>query len=315
MKIKDLEYFITIAQSSSISEAAQRLYIAQPSLTKAIQRLEEEIGAPLFDRRRDGVTLTEAGRKILPQARQVVEYYTEWLSLGRQNELKGLNIYVGRAFSDMFLPRILINFRQRYPELPINFQTIRNPDSFISRSTQLPTISIFACEKQAMETCAEMQGCSPIILMRGEYHCLISRLSPLAQRESVSLAELKDHILVLPGAKIESTPAQLSGPKVTAAILSTAPSNRVVTVESLANVIAQAAENPQTYATAFYPALLRYPQVQSGALVSVPFREFREPINLCLFYSRHAYQRHPIVAELVDAIREAFHTFSESLEV
>ena len=132
MKIKDIEYFVETAQAASISEAAQRLYITQPSLTKAIQRLEGEIGVPLFLRRQDGVSLTEAGHQILPQARQILEFYQEWLQLGSQNALNGLEIYISRAFSDMFLPRILVQFRQRYPELPVRFEATRNPELFLS---------------------------------------------------------------------------------------------------------------------------------------------------------------------------------------
>ena len=74
MKLKVLEYFIALAESKSINEAAQKLYIAQPSLTKALHLFEKEIGLPLFHRTKAGITLTEAGRKILPEARQMVEY-------------------------------------------------------------------------------------------------------------------------------------------------------------------------------------------------------------------------------------------------
>lgn len=51
MKIKVLEYFITLAESQSINEAAGKLYIAQPSLTKALQLFEAEIGTQLFQRK------------------------------------------------------------------------------------------------------------------------------------------------------------------------------------------------------------------------------------------------------------------------
>lgn len=64
LKIKALEYFITLAESQSINEAAQKLYIAQPSLTKALQLFEKEIGVQLFHRTKSGIQLTEAGKKI-----------------------------------------------------------------------------------------------------------------------------------------------------------------------------------------------------------------------------------------------------------
>jgi len=315
MKIKDLEYFIVTTQSSSISEAAEKLYIAQPSLTKAIQRLEREIGVPLFDRRRDGVVLTDAGQKILPQARQMVEYYNEWLDLGRQTALEGLEIYVSRAYSDMFLPHILINFRQRYPELPINFSTARSADLYLSRNTKTPVISLFSCDAPSRKVCTEIQGNGPIVLLRGEIHCLVSRYSPLAHRESVTVEDLGELFYVLPGSSHTEGSSSLSSPKISSDILSALPSNHVITVESLANVISQVAENPQTFVTSFYPALLRYPQVRSGELVAIPFRDYRQPTELCLFYSKQAYQQYPVMAELITTIYNAFREFSDSLEL
>lgn len=68
MTIKALEYFIVTAQSHSINEAAKKLYVAQPSLTKTLQNLEEELGFLLFIRRKSGIELTESGRQILPEA-------------------------------------------------------------------------------------------------------------------------------------------------------------------------------------------------------------------------------------------------------
>ena len=74
MKIEVLQYFTVLAESRSISEAAQKLYIAQPSLTKSLQMFEEELGFRLFERSRGGITLTPEGKKILPQAKKMVEY-------------------------------------------------------------------------------------------------------------------------------------------------------------------------------------------------------------------------------------------------
>ena len=85
MKIKTLEYFITVAESRSINEAAKKLYIAQPGLTKALQGLEDEIGCTLLYRDGTGIRLTAEGEKILPEARQIVAYYNSWLALSQQS--------------------------------------------------------------------------------------------------------------------------------------------------------------------------------------------------------------------------------------
>ena len=68
LRIKVLEYFITLAESQSINEAAGKLYIAQPSLTKALQLFEAEIGTQLFQRKKTGIQLTVAFLKNFPCA-------------------------------------------------------------------------------------------------------------------------------------------------------------------------------------------------------------------------------------------------------
>ena len=73
MTLQQLKYVIQIVQCGSITMAAQKLYITQPSLSKAISELEQEMGITIFLRSNRGVTLSEEGTKFLAYARQVVE--------------------------------------------------------------------------------------------------------------------------------------------------------------------------------------------------------------------------------------------------
>ena len=69
----DLHYFLAVAQTLNITQAAKRLGLSQPSLTAAIQRLEQTLGAPLLQRTRLGCHLTRSGHKLVPQARALLE--------------------------------------------------------------------------------------------------------------------------------------------------------------------------------------------------------------------------------------------------
>ena len=73
MTLQQLKYVIQIAQCGSISTAAQKLFITQPSLSKAVSDLEKEMGITIFCRSSRGVYLTEDGSKFLSYARQVTE--------------------------------------------------------------------------------------------------------------------------------------------------------------------------------------------------------------------------------------------------
>ncbi|OBI20612.1 hypothetical protein A5714_07795 [Mycobacterium sp. E2462] len=72
MTLRQFEYFITVVDEGSITKAANRLYVAQPSLSKQLASLEKELGVPLLERLPRGIRLTPAGKAFLPEARAAV---------------------------------------------------------------------------------------------------------------------------------------------------------------------------------------------------------------------------------------------------
>src|SRR5437868_13888297 len=72
MEIHQLRYFVAVAEEGSFSHAAEREHVSQPSLSQQIQKLEAELNQQLFDRLPRSVVLTEAGRRLLEHARQIL---------------------------------------------------------------------------------------------------------------------------------------------------------------------------------------------------------------------------------------------------
>lgn len=77
MEVRLLQYFVTAADTGSITAAAEALHLSQPSLSEGIRKLESELAAPLFHRGRKGIVLTEPGRVLLPRARHILQEVDE----------------------------------------------------------------------------------------------------------------------------------------------------------------------------------------------------------------------------------------------
>ena len=75
MELRELRYFLAVAQKGNITKAAESLYIAQPSLSKQMQNLEKEIGRPLFVRGSRTIVLTETGQLLKKRAEEMLELY------------------------------------------------------------------------------------------------------------------------------------------------------------------------------------------------------------------------------------------------
>ena len=82
MTLKQLQYVVTVAETGNITEAAKKLFIAQPSLTAAVHELEKEYGIILFSRSNKGIELTPDGEEFLGYARQVLEQAKRYAGKG-----------------------------------------------------------------------------------------------------------------------------------------------------------------------------------------------------------------------------------------
>ena len=84
LELRHLRYLVAVADAGTFTHAAERMFIAQPTLSQQIRRLEEMVGTPLLHRRRDGVQLTEAGSVLLEESRTVLSLLDHGVSRSRQ---------------------------------------------------------------------------------------------------------------------------------------------------------------------------------------------------------------------------------------
>ncbi len=131
MELSQLEAFLEAVERGSFRRAAEALLLAQPSVSSRIQRLEDELGVPLFHRMARGVRLTDMGRTFLPFARSSLESLrrgTEVLESVRHASAGILNMATARVIGTYVLPGILREFQRHYPETNLHIKVGQSTD-------------------------------------------------------------------------------------------------------------------------------------------------------------------------------------------
>ncbi|MGW7207299.1 LysR family transcriptional regulator [Streptomyces sp. NPDC054837] len=126
--LRDLRYFLAVAEDLHFTRAAERLYVSQPALSKQVRALERQLGVELFRRDRHGVTLTAAGEALLPHARRVLADWAEGAaavaaarSAQRSTLVVGMSTSPGRGG---LLPAIRSRFTAAHPDAALRVRQV-----------------------------------------------------------------------------------------------------------------------------------------------------------------------------------------------
>ena len=122
MDLKELDYIVTVANEGSISRAAEKLFMAQSSLSQAVRLFEQDLGTPIFVRTARGVRPTSAGEAFIFHARQILQQYQEARSEASDIEnLKGGTVIFGISTyrGTYLLPPVLKKFHALYPRVHV----------------------------------------------------------------------------------------------------------------------------------------------------------------------------------------------------
>ncbi|WP_127498904.1 LysR family transcriptional regulator [Paenibacillus glycanilyticus] len=189
MELLQLQYFLTVARLEHVTEAARHLHVTQSSLSKTIQRLEEDLGVPLFDRVGRKLRLNESGSRFLLRAERALFE----LDQGKQelNDLSSseqgtIELAVNTA---SMLPSILREFRKKKPNIQFHVQmlTTREMVAHLHRGDIDFCLSSPSLEGEDIE--CQILYRDPILIAVPQSH-------RLAGRSSVSLSELKEEWFV-----------------------------------------------------------------------------------------------------------------------
>lgn len=135
MTITQLQYVLAVAEHQNFTKAALKVFVTQPTLSMQIQKLEDELGVKIFDRTKKPIQLTETGKKIVNQARNIVNESDRIQDIVDQE--KG---FIGGTFRlgiiptvmPTLLPMFLTNFIKKYPKVKLKIEEL-NTDAIIER--------------------------------------------------------------------------------------------------------------------------------------------------------------------------------------
>ena len=186
MKLRQLECFVAVAEEGSFTRAARRVGITQPSLSQHIRALEAELGGPLFDRLPRSVSLTPAGRTLLPEARVAVRA----VERGWQNARSVLALEAGEleiatvlSLAVGLLPRHIRVWHERHPNVSIRLHEFRHRTLLEDAVEQ--GVADFALGPRPVR-----RWDGPLEVVGWEEFVLVSPSSePLARRRSITLEE------------------------------------------------------------------------------------------------------------------------------
>jgi len=189
MELLQLQYFLAVARLEHVTEAARSLHVTQSSLSKTIQRLEESLGVPLFDRIGRKLRLNEFGNRFLRRAERALfelEQGRQELSDLSSPEQGTLELAVTTAST---LPNILREFRKKQPHIQFHVQMLTTQEMV----TLLQRGEVDFCLSSPP---IEGDDISCQIVYRDPILVAVPRGHRLADRSSITLAELRDEWFV-----------------------------------------------------------------------------------------------------------------------
>lgn len=195
MTLQQLKYIIAISECGSITSAAQKMLIAQPSLSKAVSELEKEMGITIFYRNNRGIYLSEEGSRFLSYARQVVEQ-SDLLERQYKEKTPARRVFAISAQHYAFVVNAFVALVKEFDENKYEF-TLRESrthdiieDVRTSRS-ELGILFLSHFNREVIRRIIDNADLHFTPLFTAKPHVFVSRKNPLTEKETVSLEDLK----------------------------------------------------------------------------------------------------------------------------
>lgn len=194
MDIRQIEYFVEVAKQLSFTKAASTLHVSQPSISKAIQNLEAELGVPLFYRSSKQLELTDAGQAVLINALQVLEAFQNLRSeLMDLTELKKGQIRIGipPIVGAEFFSKLISQYKEKYPYIEILLTEVGTKR--IRQEIEAGELDIgLVCS-----VCSTNENLETIGFLKDPLQLIVHEDHPLAHLDVIELANLVEEAFII----------------------------------------------------------------------------------------------------------------------
>ena len=193
MDLKQLSYFVAVAETRHLGRAAERLHLSQPPLTRQIQQLEAELGVQLFRRTPRGMEVTQAGEALLRDAhsiRGLVVQAAERAQRAGRGQAGQLDVGVYGSAIFGLVPQVLSAFRAAYPEVELVLHHAQTPAQLPALRQRRVLLVFERLLPDESDIEVELVAREPLLLALSESH-------PLAGRKSVDVAALREETLLI----------------------------------------------------------------------------------------------------------------------
>ncbi len=193
MNLRDLKYLVTVAETKHFGKAAERCHVSQPTLSMQLKKLEETLGAPLFERTNRKVMLTRLGEQVVAEAKVALmacERMMEHARLQENPESGELTLGIFPTLAPYLLPIIMPPVVKRFPRLSLKLVEEKT-DQLLGR---LESGAIDAA-LLALPVMSPLLNCEP--LFDEPFMLAVSERHPLARKKRVQLDDLDGKALLL----------------------------------------------------------------------------------------------------------------------
>ena len=194
MELRHLRYFVAVAEELNFTKAAAKLHLAQPSLTRQIRSLEEELGVSLLNRSKNQVVMTEEGRSFLADSRRILALATESIAAVQRlsrGETGQLNIaYLSNSDFEL-LPETLRAFQHALPHIALNLFDMTPAEQLRALEARKIDLGFVGLRPPATSAGVEWES-----IARHRIVVVLPARHPLASKRQVNLRELKTMFFV-----------------------------------------------------------------------------------------------------------------------